>query len=336
MPRRKNKDIGITFKTEPEEVDLSKLKLDLRNVRFQHLSKKIDDKEMEKLIWEEKSTKELYDQIKSAGGLYEEPIIDSNYRVLEGNRRVVCLRHLKEEAHAGKLPNLKKDAFDKIKCRKIPEHISELDKHLLLATIHVKGKKDWPAFNKARQIFDLYTEYKIPYDSLVKYLGMGKATIIRNVNSYEQTYKYGQTYPHDSNWYQKYTYFEELFRKMDLREFSKRQKNVDKFAEWVHEGKFKDSSEVRGLGQILEDADAMKAFEAYGYARAFAIIQDKNPTLKSKEFKQVQKTIKLISTFSRKELVKTINDPHRIAMLRKLKDEIDALVKDIDSLGKQR
>ncbi len=335
MPRVKSKEIKINFETKPEEVELSKLKLDLSNVRFQHLPKKLDDKEMDKLIWEEKSTRELYDQIKSAGGLYEEPIIDSDYIVLEGNRRVVCLRRLQSEAHAEKLPNLGKNVFDIIKCRVIPKHITDLDKHLLLATIHVKGKKDWPAFNKAKQIYDLYNSYKIPYDSLVKYLGMGKATIIRMVNSYEQTYKYGRTYPNETNWYQNYSYFEELFKRIDLREFTKLQRNIDRFAEWVHKGKFKDSTDVRALGQILADGDATKAFETYGFAKAFAIIQDKNPTLKSKEFKQIQKTIKLISSFSRKELVKTINDPHRKAMIRKLKEELDALVKDIDALEKK-
>lgn len=281
------------------------------------------------------STKELYEQIKSAKGLYEEPVIDSNYTVLEGNRRVACLRRLKKEAHESKLPGIEKDTFDIIKCKMIPKGISDIDKELFLSTLHVKGKLDWPTFNKAKKIFDLHETHKLTYDQLKKHLGMGKATMIQMVNAYEQTLKYGQKYPDEKAWWRKYSYFNQLFSSKNLKKFSNLQDNIDKFARWVHENKFKDFTDVRNLGKILEDEDATRILGNYNFEKAFEIIQQKNPNLKSREFRQIQKAIEVIRAFSRKELIKTITDPHRRTMIRELKDEIDSLVRDIDTLEKK-
>jgi len=326
------------LQTKTINVELDKLKLDLNNVRFQHVGKLVDDKKMEELIWKESSTRELYEQIKAAGGLYEEPIIEeveSEYRVLEGNRRLVCVRRLQSEAHSGKLPGSNKKIFDTIKCRIIPKGTTEIQKRLYLASIHVKGKQPWPAFNKAKQIYDLYKIDNLSYDSLSKYLSMGKITIIKVVNAYEQTYDYGQKYPDDEKWYRKYTYFEELFRRRDLKEFSKFQQNVDRFAKWVHENKFSDAKDIRILARIIDDKDLMRVFENSGFKASFELLQEKDPILRSKEFKQIQKTIDAIRFFPRGELVKTVSDPHRKAIILRLKEEIDSLVRDITMLEKK-
>ena len=80
------------LKTKPVTVNLDKLKLDLTNVRYQHKEELIDEEKMGDFIWNESGTKQLYEQIKAARGLYEKPFIDANYVVLEGNRRLVCLK----------------------------------------------------------------------------------------------------------------------------------------------------------------------------------------------------------------------------------------------------
>jgi BMFP domain-containing protein YqiC len=82
----------------------------------------------------------------------------------------------------------------------------------------------------------------------------------------------------------------------------------------------------------MNDDDAMRLFERKGFEDAFSQVQDKNPALRSREFKQIAKTIKFLKLFSRKELVKTVNDPARREMLRKLREEVDSLLKDITSL----
>ena len=204
-------------------------------------------------------------------------------------------------------------------------------------SIHVSGKKPWPAFNKAKQIHDLHESYNLSYDQLAKRLGMGKVTVIRMCNAYEQTDRYGGTlHPDDKEWYRKYSYFDELFRKRDLKVFVKLQKNLDDFANWIYQGKFKEHSEIRSLAKILADEDAKRIFEADGATGAIRLLEEKNPSLRSPEFKQIAKTIELIRTFPRKELMLTIKDSKRRELLEKLRHEIDSLLGDLDSLEKER
>jgi len=332
----KNKEPDFKWSTEDVEVDLEKIRLDLNNVRFQHLSGKmpLTEEKMDELIWKEKTTKSLYNQIVAAQKLFEEPVLNSNYIVREGNRRIVCLRHIKQEMKDDKLPQIPKNTFDHIKCKIIPEGVPEDEVLVYLATAHIKGKLAWPAFNKAKQMYDLNSKYGYSYDEIRKTLGMGKNTVKKMIDAYNQTDRYGKKYPDDRGWYEKYTYFNELLTKRDLKVFSKLQENIDKFSKWVHEDKFKDSRNIRYLPQILANESAMRLFEKYGFNEAFNLIQEFNPELNSKEFKQIRKTIEILQGFSRKELIKTAKDPSRLQMIEKLKREADSLLKDLESLEK--
>ena len=315
------------------KVDLDKLKLDIDNVRYHHLGKALNEKEVEDRIWKESDTIKLYEQIKSSKGLYEKPIIDSEYNVLEGNRRVVCLRRLKKEAHKGLLPGFEKDKFDMIECEQLASETTPEQKKLLLASIHVKGKKLWPTFNRAKQIYELHEPpFNKSYDFLAAQLGMGKTTVIRSVTVYEQTKRYHDRYSADKEWYRKYTYFDELYKKRDLKEFTKLQANVDKFADWVNEEKFNnDVRLVRILPQVLEDKDAFNIFEKKGMLAAMAFLNSKNPALKSREFKKISELILIIQKFPRKEIINTAKDPNRRKLIEKLRAELDSLLRDIDS-----
>jgi len=325
------------FLLKPEiiKVELDKLKLDLSNVRFIHLKKTLTEKEMEDAIWKERDTESLYNQIISAKGLYEKPVINKEFVVIEGNRRIVCLRRLKALANAGKLPGFSKNYFDIVECEMIPPDATKEQIDLFLAVKHVKGKKEWPTFNRAKMIFNLHNIYGRSYDFLAKHLGMGKITVIRMADVYEQTERYGRRFKDDKEWYHKFTYFDELYKRRDLKEFRSLQKNVDMFANWVYEGKFSDVRDVRLLAPVLADPDALRTLERGKFSDALKILEKKNPALKSKTFKQIEKVTELIRSFPRKELLKTVRDPERIKMLEQLRDELNTLLKDIYELEKK-
>lgn len=326
----------IIIDSKPIELPIDKLQLDPYNVRFQHLPKRMTDEEIEKFIWEEEKSDitELYRQILAAKGLYEEPIVDSDFIIKEGNRRIICLRKLKNEAHNGKLPGFSPHHFDKVKCLVLPKNISQKDIDLLLATKHVKGKKPWNAFNKANHIFNLHDIHGLSYDFISKYLGMGKITVIRMVDVYKATENYGKRYPSDKDWFRNFTYFDELYKRRDLKEFRENPKNIEKFTEWVHNKKFIDVRDVRFLAKILVDKEALEIMERKKFADARLIVESKDPTVVSPEFKKIKETIDIIRSFSRKELVKTLNDASRIRLLQSLKKEITDLIKDIESMEK--
>lgn len=81
----------------------------------------------------------------------------------------------------------------------------------------------------------------------------------------------------------------------------------------------------------MTDSDALQAFEKRNFNEALKLLEEKDPSLKSPEFKQITKTIRLLNAFPRKELLKTINNPQRIKILENLKTELDEFIKDIKS-----
>lgn len=325
---------NIIEKSEIVEEDLDLIKLDPNNPRFKHLEKKLTDREIEESIWKESDTQELYNQILAAGGLYEMPVIDHNKIVREGNRRTVCLRVLKRKAADHKLPGISPNQFNKIQCRLLSKDSNPAFIALFLASIHVKGKKEWNTFNRALYIYDLHNTHHLSYDTIAKHLGMGKITVIRMVDVYKATEEYGRRHPDDEQWYHKFTYFDELYKKRDLKEFRNDSMNVIKFGNWVKEEKFHDVRDVRDLPKIVTDKDALEVLDRAKIDDARRVIESKDPTIRSPQFKKLKETIEIIRSFSRKELVNTLNDSSRLVLLKTLKTEVESLLKDLDTMRK--
>jgi hypothetical protein len=326
--------VDIIEKSEVVEETLDRIFLDPNNPRFKHIEKKLTDKEIEESIWKESDTQELYNQILAAGGLYEMPVIDHNRIVREGNRRTVCLRVLKRRAAKRELPNIPPSKFDKIKCRLLSKNSDPAFVALFLASIHVKGKKEWNTFNRALYIYDLHNMHHLSYDTIAKHLGMGKITVIRMVDVYKATEEYGRRHTEDKQWYHKFTYFDELYKKRDLKEFRENTVNVIKFGDWVKEEKFHDVRDVRDLPKIVTDNEALEVLERAKIDDARRIVESKDPTIKSPQFKRLKETIEIIRSFSRKELINTLNDASRLALLKTLKTEVESLLKDLDTMKK--
>ena len=79
-------------------IPLSKLKLDPNNVRFKHLDRVLSEQEIEEQIYGETDTRSLLREIRFSNGLSEPPYVqeieNGDFKVLEGNRRTVCLRKI--------------------------------------------------------------------------------------------------------------------------------------------------------------------------------------------------------------------------------------------------
>jgi len=322
-------------RAKTETIPIEKLQLNQDNVRFQHLNKIFTDKEIEKFIWGERDTKKLYNQILVAGGLHEPPLVkktDTGFIIIEGNRRIVCLRKLHEEAHKGLLPNTPKNKYDYVECKVIPADANQTDIDLMLIILHVKSKKDWVTFNRAKLITDLH-ENGMSYDSLIKHVGMGKTTVIRYVDSYKATLDYGKMYFDDEEWFHKFTYFDELYKKKDLQDFREDPRNIKQFSEWVHDKKFRDVRDVRLLSKIILDKKILEQFKRYGLVGAIKYIEESDPTMNSPAFKRIKKAIETMRLLPRKELIKTAKDKSRILLLEELQTEVKRLIRDVKELS---
>ena len=341
---KKTKHIGFeVISITPEKkltlilkgISLNKLKIDPYNVRFQH-EPGLGQEEMENRILDESDTKDLCKSIEFSGGLSEPLIVDSNNIVIGGCRRLVCLRLLKRRQDNNELPKtIKKSAFNPVNCKVLQEDATKKDIDLLLARIHVVGKKPWDALNKVAHIYNLYHKHKMSYDDIKKSLGMGKSTVMRFVKSYAYHTEYGKRYSKsDKKWLRKYSYFDEFFKRADLKPFNE---NVEKFMDWLINGKIEAGIEVRSLSKVIGDEEAMKIFESRGgtVKKAVAYLSELDPSINSTFYSVIKKTIKEVNSMSRDEVMSTLKTDTKLNMLKNLRTKLNNLINDIEKLKKK-
>ncbi len=323
-------------KLKEESVPVDKLELDPENIRLYHREEdiKLEKVDIEELIWEDSDTKRLYTQILSLKGIFEPLIIDSKYVVKEGNRRLVCLRRLKKAAHNGELDNIAEDTFDNVKCKILPPNTSPAEVALFLAAEHVKSKLPWPIFNRGKHIYDLYHMFGFSYENIAKAVRMSKPTVVRMANAYEYTEKYGHKY-NDSQWWRKYTYFDELLKRNDLKDYAKDPEFISRFSGWVFSGKFKDVRDVRLLRKILDNEKAFKIFEEKNFSDAISFLMLEDPSVSSPFFKKAMDFGNSCLNIPRAEFISITNNPAKENMLRRVHTELDKLLKDVEAVKKE-
>lgn len=318
---------------EIKDVLLSDLKLDPNNVRFKHEDKQMTDLEIEEYIWKQPETKSLYREILASRGLSEPPIIDSNSFVKEGNRRLVCLRKLSANAHKGELPtDIPKNHFDYIQSYVLPSDMPDKDIGIYLARVHVSGKDMWRTLNKAAQIYELYHKHGMTLDDLKDYLGMGKASVVTILETFEKTKEYGSKYPKDKDWIAKYSYFFEVYKKKTLKEWAEKEKNTERLMKWIADGKIPKGADVRLLDRIIVNEEALKALDTKGIDAALAVIEKEDPAIKSSVYKVVKQAINTLNTIPLDEFTTTAKDSARLKMLKELRSSIDKILKNVEKL----
>jgi len=316
------------------EVPIEKLKLDIRNVRYTHVDGKKIEKELEKLILEDSATHHLCDQILSARTILEPIVINPDYTVIEGNRRLVCLRLLHKDASEGKLDGIPKNHFAKVPCRILSDKINPKTIDLYLATIHVRGKLPWKLFNRAKHIHCLRFVHGMTYDELAEHTGLGRATISRSLVVYKLVEKYRRMFPMDNQWFRKYTYFEELFRRKDLKERRENSSFLDKFSKWVYQKKFRDHKDVRKLNEILSHPNARRAFEERDFIASLKVIEMEKPEFSDRDFKRVSDTIDFIRDVSRKRIDDILSNAAKYKLIVTLEAEVKSLLIDLEAKKK--
>ncbi len=321
-------EIKVEICTVPTE----DLKLDPNNVRFKHLDRVLTAAEIEEIIWGEQDTRDLLKSIRVSGGLMEQPVVNSDNIVKEGNRRVVCLRRLKKLAHQGEVPEWPEDQFDKVECWCLPDDVSPIDVDIYLAHTHVKGKKPWRRLNQAKHIYELYENLGQSYDAITEYLGMGKRTIQVLNWAYSATAQYLKNHG-DKAKVTDFVFFDQLYKRKELRNWLESDSgNLERFGEWVVAGKIKDPSrELKWLPEVLKKKAALEVLENKDLEAAKQILQRGNPAMASQTFKTIQKAIDAIRLMPREEYLGLRGDKARLDMLKKLHEELDEVIKESES-----
>jgi hypothetical protein len=241
--------IGTPLKYIP----LADLKLDSNNVRFQHIGVNLTDAEIDELIWNDPDTIKLYKDIQNTLGIIEPLYIDSNNVVLEGNRRLACLRKICREIRNDVIRDIPLAYMDPIPCRVMPVELYQSVKDEFLARIHIGGKKGWRPLDQASHLYDLHHVHGKSLELLSEITSLTNYTVLTSIRAFELTNEYHRKYPRDDEWVSKFSYFFELIKKPDLQDWLRKKGNIHMVMKWIAGGQIEKGDEIRKIPKIVRN-----------------------------------------------------------------------------------
>jgi hypothetical protein len=341
QPQPKNRVIEMAVtpdkKMHAEIVDLplKKLKLDSSNVRFHHFANKLTDAQIEEEIWKESDTRDLFREILNSRGLSEPPIVDSSFVVMEGNRRIVCLRKLADRTRHGEYPQIPENTWDTVTSYVLPKDTPQKDIAILLGRLHVSGKKEWKALNQAAHIYELFNKHGATQGDITNLMSMGKSTVGYMIKAFQLTTDYGKKYPEDTSWVYKFSYFYEMVKRKSLDAWLENNGNTEKFMEWLYNGKISRGMDVRKLPEVIKTQDAIQAIDSGGFDAALKVLSKSDPAIDNKFYAHVKDMVERLNDVPREELVEAGSDPVKLEALQKLRDTVDEVIRNVAAI-KQR
>lgn len=308
-------------------VPIRQLRLSPTNPRIRHKLPSSEESEIEDWLWREEGTRTLYNEIRYSGGLSEKPIIDSNLFVIEGNRRIVCLRRLDDQARNGELPGYAEDTFEKVQSLMLPAEVHPKDVDLLVARVHVSGKSEWSPLNQAEQIFDMMSKHSMQANEVASALSISPQRISVMFEAFQATLDFGHLFPdEEGKWIHKFSYFYELFRRRQLRDWAREGKNLAQFMDLIYGEKPKLwlGSQVRDLGEIIVDPKAFDRLLTQGYEKAIETVRAKKSKI-DRYAKTLEDASEALLQLTREPL-KVSEDPDKVKVLGDIKQRVDYIL----------
>ncbi len=317
------------------DIPLKKLKLDPNNVRFHHFANKLTDAQIEEEIWKEADTRDLFREILNSRGLSEPPILDSSFVVMEGNRRLVCLRKLSDRTRNGEYPQIPENTWETVTSYVLPKDTPQKDIAILLGRLHVSGKKEWKALNQAAHIYELFNKHGATQGDITNLMSMGKATVGNMIKAFQLTTDYGKKYPGDTAWVYKFSYFYEMVKRKILSAWLEKNGNTDRFMEWLANEKLSRGMDVRRLPEVIKTEGAIQALDSGGFDAALKVISKSDPSIDNRFYAHVKDMVDRLNDVPREELVEAGTDPVKLSALQKLRDTVDEVLRNVAAI-KQR
>ena len=279
---------GKSVRVRNIDLPLNQVKLDPRNPRIANTvavsanggGADLQEK-LEELLWADDDVRDLYRQVLINRGLIERIIVREDGTAVEGNCRTVVYRKLQE--------NYPSDiAWQLIPSRVLPGDIGERDIAILLGEMHVAGKNTWSPFEKAGHVYRMQKDFALTQEEIAHRLRMSKSKVNQLVRAFDvMKNKFLPKYPEHSS-IRKFSYFEELFKKPQLRDWSEANPEaLDQFVHWVGTNKLAQGVQVRDLPAIVENQDALKALTNDGFQAAQKVLGEDNPAVTSILFRHM-------------------------------------------------
>lgn len=314
MPSKATLSIsGKEVNYEYRLIDISELHFFEDNPRVativsEHLGN-VTDEIIDDALWQRNETRKWFRQIQKDGGLIH-PLIVYKNKVLEGNTRLCCYRHLYQESMD--------PVWRQVKCNIILDELSKDQIYKLLCTEHIQGKIDWDAYDKANMFRKMKEDENMTLDKISELTGDSTANILYKIRAYRLMVENGVI---DK---EKYSHFEQLVLNGDIREI-KNQSDPhieDKVIRAIKSGKIRTAPDVRLVGPIWKHKGARNRFlsgkedvqQIYHDLKAKAPMTD-TPLMNGIE--DVIKRVRKLTREQREAIVKSSRDRSKVEQLAK-------------------
>jgi hypothetical protein len=193
-------------------------------------------------------------------------IDESKFLVIEGNRRVACLKFLQDRYNREgyDLGKLDPSIFSKIPVVSYSD--SDEAHHLILMGLkHISGNKKWPAINQAQLVRTLYNNHNMTPDDVCHSIGISKREFKPTLSTMALIDLYKESDYGDQFESGKYSLFREVIRKPVLRSWLgwndttlsvSNTENLARLFSWLSEEEVNDDEETDyemiGQGQKKE------------------------------------------------------------------------------------
>ena len=314
---------GQKIQTTTEQLDISKLKYWKENPRVNAMIKQkygdtnIPDEEIEKILWEEDSVKDLFKDIEKNGGLKDEIIVKSGI-VLEGNSRLCAYRHLykKAEQKNNEDEMLK---WTYIRAKILPDETSHNVIFSILGTWHIKGKTRWDTYEKAAYFKSLNIDYGYSFKDIADSISETERFVKDHIEAHDLMVE------NDVYTLEKFSYFYELVKNKKIKELSSNEPNIiPNIIQAIKENRFKRGEDIRALHKVLKDKKAKKEFfvEKVDFNDAIETTKDRHPEHADSFYSNIKKVTEILKSCSVKRIEEIKSDGNKKYLLEKLYKEV--------------
>jgi hypothetical protein len=207
----------------------------------------VSDEIIDQALWQRPETHKWYRRIQKDGGLIH-PLIVYDGKVLEGNTRLCCYRHLYEET--------KDSSWTKVKCHVITDSLTRTEIYRLLCTEHIEGKIDWDAYDKANMYRKMKDEDEMTLEQISELSGESTGTVANKIRAYKLMVENGVIEK------DKYSHFEQLVMNGEIRGIKKDldPQIEEKVIRGIKKGTIRTAPDIRLIPSIYKHKEARKRF----------------------------------------------------------------------------
>ena len=292
VPTKSSITVGdMTIETVIRSISIDDLHYYADNPRIfsiiKQLGEHVTQEEIERKLWDQDSTKDLFQDLKRNGGLLEE-IIVRDKKVLEGNSRLCAYRYLRKQAIEAKDQEAI-NRWSSIRAKIIPDTIADETVFGILGILHIRGKAKWQPYEQASYLFRQQTAFNKKPRDLANQIGVNPNEVENMIEAYKLMEFHKITDP------SRFSYFAEFAksRKLpDIKEYLPTGVVLeDLFSEWVKDDKIPRAEAVRDLPTILKDSSARKKFldGQSSFEEALEIAKDRHPEAISSFYNKLKK-----------------------------------------------